>query len=198
MTPGPGRHRHGIRRTWKSSQVGGSRTPEGCREWGHGDSRGTTAETGSASSSGKKHRCQTWVGTKENLDNIPPADSWSLQKILHDKKGSLSQTTCKKNTENAKLHDLDHKTMQAWNLWQSCSELFQISDKDLNKEDATYNKVSEGGQAATGELNDAQQDEEIAQEQLCNSRDRHDKDFPEMRETMLKVKDCRGRCDEGW
>ena len=37
------------------------------------------------------------------------------------------------------------------------------------------------GQAATGELNDPQQDEEIAQEQLCNSRDRHDKDVPEMR-----------------
>ena len=124
---------------------------------------------------------------------------WSVQKILHDKKGSPSQTTCKKNTEaNAKLHDLDQKTMQAWNPWHSCIALFQISDEDLNKEGASYDKVSEGDQAATGELNDPQQDEEIAQEQLCNSRDRHDKDVPEMRETMLKVKDCRGRCDEGW
>ena len=65
-------------------------------------------------------------------------------------------------------------------------------------EGASYDKVSEGGQAATGELNDAQQDEEIGQEQLCNSRDRHDKDFLEMRETMLNEKGSRGRHDEGW
>ena len=114
MTPGPRSSPSWYQKDLKSSQVGGSRTPEGCREWGHRDSRGTTAETGSASSSGK-HRCQTWVGTKENIDNIPHGDLWIVQKILHDKKGSPSQT-CKKNTEaNAKLHDLDLKTMQAWN-----------------------------------------------------------------------------------
>ena len=56
--------------------------------------------------------------------------------------------------------------------------------------------MSPRSQAATGD--DAQQDEEIAQEQLCNSRDRHDKDLPDMRETMLNVKGSRGRCDEDW
>ena len=102
-----------YQKDWKSTQVGGSRTPEGCREWERGDSRGHTAETGSASSSGKKHKCPTWVGTKEKILNIPPADLWSVQKILHDKRGSLSQTY-KKNTEgNAKLYDFDQKTMQA-------------------------------------------------------------------------------------
>ena len=32
---------------------------------------------------------QPGYGTKEKILNIPPADLWSVQKILHDKKGSL-------------------------------------------------------------------------------------------------------------
>ena len=37
--------------------------------------------------------------------------------------------------------------------------------------------------------------EEIAQEQLCNSRERHDKDFLETQETMLTVKDAQRFAD---
>ena len=79
------------------------------------------------------------------------------------------------------------RQFKLWNAWQSPIPLLKKAGEDLNK-DASYDKVSEGLQAAIGELNDAQQDEEIAQEQLCNRRDRHDKDFLE--EPVLKVKDA--------
>ena len=48
--------------------------------------------------------------------------------------------------------------------------------------------VSEEFQEAMEKFKEAQRVEEIAQEQLCDSRERHDKDFQEMQETMFKVK----------
>ena len=73
-----------------------------------------------------------------------------------------------------------------------CTPLLEKAGEDLDKEDTS---------AA-----------ETAQEQLCNSRDRHDKDFQEMQETIFSVKDTqrcaevaqeqvddsRNRCDRNW
>ena len=59
--------------------------------------------------------------------------------------------------------------------------------KDQRKEDESYDKSLRGVSCAGGELKDPQWVADVAQEQLCNSRDRHDKDFLEMQETMLKV-----------
>ena len=70
------------------------------------------------------------------------------------------------------------------------------AEEDLNKEGVSYDKPSELFQAAIGELDGAQQDEENAHEQLCNSRDRHDMGFMETLE--IKVKDSRDRCDKDW
>ena len=128
---------------WKSSHAGGDRT-EGSREWCHRDTPGPTSETGAASSNGKKHKCQTWEGTKEKFLNITDADLCSLQKIQHNEKGSLSQTY-KKNTEaNAKVVDLNQKTMQALEFLAVVCSAFEKAGEDLNKKDASYDKISEG------------------------------------------------------
>ena len=62
---------------------------------------------------------------------------------------------------------------------------FEKAGEDL-KEGASYDQVSEEFQDATEKVNEVQRVEEIAQEQLCNSRERHDKDFLEMQELIVK------------
>ena len=106
------------------------------------------------------------------------------------------QSNVQENTEaNAQIFDLNQKTMQTFgSLVVVCAD-FEKAGEDVNKEDASHDKCFEGLQAAIGELNDAQH-EEIALEQLCNRRDRYDKDFLEMQWSMLKVKGSRDRYDE--
>ena len=60
-----------------------------------------------------KPKCQTWEETKEKILNITATDLWSLQKILHNKRGSPSQTYTKNTEANAEVYDLNQKTMQA-------------------------------------------------------------------------------------
>ena len=71
---------------------------------------------------------------------------------------------------------------------------FEKAGEDL-KEGASYDQVSEEFQDATEKVNEVQRVEEIAQEQLCNSRERHDKDLLEMQETMLIVEDAQRFAD---
>ena len=92
----------------------------------------------------------------------------------------MSQTFMKNTEANADVYGLNQKTKQALESLAFVHSAFEKAGEDLNKEDESYDKVSEGFQTAIGALNDAQQVEEVAHEQLCNSRVRHDKDFLEM------------------
>ena len=71
---------------------------------------------------------------------------------------------------------------------------FENAGEDLESEDASVEKVSEEFLDVMEKFNEAQRVEEIAQEQFCNSRERHDKDFPEMQVAMLKMKDDQRFC----
>ena len=62
--------------------------------------------------------------------------------------------------------------------------------------DASHGKVSKVVQAVIGESNAAQQDEEIAEGHLCNSRERLDMDLMDMWELVSKVSDSQDRCDK--
>ena len=101
---------------WKSSHA--DRTPEGCRGCSHRDTRGPTAETGGASSRGKKHKCQTREGTNENILKITPVDFWNPQKILHNKKGSLDKPLRKSRRRMLMLVTPIRRQCKLWNPWQ--------------------------------------------------------------------------------
>ena len=75
--------------------------------------------------------------------------------------------------------------MQALGSLAFAHSAFEKTGEDL-KEGASYDQVSEEFQDATEKVNEVQRVEEIAQEQLCNSRERHDADVLE----MLIVKDA--------
>ena len=114
-----------------------------------------------------------------------------MQKISHSKKRLSEPDLDKKNTgANAKVYDLNQKTMQALGSLAFAHSAFEKAGEDL-KEGASYDQVSEEFQDATEKVNEVQRVEEIAQEQLCNSRERHDADVLE----MLIVKDAQRFAD---
>ena len=66
--------------------------------------------------------------------------------------------------------------MEALGTWAFLYSTFARAGKDLNKEDEMCEKVFDEMQEAIGKFMDAQRFAEIAQEQLCDSRDRCEKD----------------------
>ena len=136
-------------------------------------------------------RVKHWKGRKKKSTTSRQRTCGVYKKKLHNKKGSWSQTY-KKNTEShAKVHDLNQKTVQALESSAFVYSAFEHRVTTKNKEDASYDKVLEEFPDAMGKFNEVQQVEEIAQEQFCNSRERHDKDFLESPETMFIVKGAR-------
>ena len=113
---------------------------------GHRDTREpTTPRTGGASAStedkhcqdsgGKKHKSQPWEVTWREFLNVTSEDLWRLQKILHSNKGSLSKTN-KTNTEaNAKVYDLNQKTMKAVDTLAFLHSTFERAGKNLGEVD---------------------------------------------------------------
>ena len=95
-----------CQKDWKSSTSGGDKSSDGNAGWSQRDTRGT-------SSSIHADHTDTLEETKEKFPNITREELWRLQEISSNKKGSLSQTW-KRNTEaNAKVNDLNQKTLYA-------------------------------------------------------------------------------------
>ena len=178
-----------YQKDWKSSHAGGDRTPDGSREWSHRHTRGPTSETGGASSSGKK-KSQTWERTKDKFLNITSEGLGSLQKILSNKKGSLSQTYKKKTEENAKVCGLNQKTMQALESLAAVAA-FEKAGEDLNKGNSECDIVFAESQAAMEEFNVAQQNQERVRGMLHDTWQSLDTAFMDMRESLSKFKDSR-------
>ena len=113
-----------------------------------------------------------WDGTKEKFLNITPEELWRLQKIFSNKKGGPSQTY-KKNTEaNAKVYDLNQKTMQALESLAAVHAVFEKSGKDLNVGSSECDTVFAESRAAMNEFNVVQQDQERARDELYDAQGR--------------------------
>ena len=96
--------------------------------------------------------------TREKFLNITPEDLWRLQKILSNKKESLSQTY-KKNTEaNANVCDFNQKTMQALETLAAVYAVFEKAGENLNVE--TSEVLCADGRAATEEFNERHHNQE--------------------------------------
>ena len=154
FTPVPGcgreeessRDRSWYQKEWKSSQVSGDNEPEGYREWpprhsgtNHSQNRRCECQHGGQAlprfRGGKKHKSQPWEVTWREFLNVTSEDLWRLQKILHSNKGSLSKTH-KTNTEaNAKVYDLNQKTMKAVDTLAFLHSTFERAGKNLGEVD---------------------------------------------------------------
>ena len=84
--------------------------------------------------------------------------------------------------------------MQALGSLAFVHSAFEKAGEDLKEEGASYDQVFEEFQDATEKVNEVQRVEEIAQEQLRDSRERHDRDFLEMQETKVKSERCPAFC----
>ena len=111
---------------------------------GHRNTRGPTTETSGASSIGKKHkRVKHGKQQQKNILDVTLSDVRRVKSPL-DERGILSQTFKKNTEENAKVHDIDHKTLKAL-------EALAFVQPFLKKEVAPSDEVSEEFQEAMGD-----------------------------------------------
>ena len=139
---------------------------------------------GGASSSGKKNKSQSRERTKEKFLSITPDDLWSLQKILSNKKRSLSHTFLEKTEANAKVYDPNEKTMQALESLAVVYAAFEEAGEPLNKELGV--RLAES-QAAMEEFNVAQQNQERVREVLYDAQESLATALMDTRESMSKI-----------
>ena len=118
---------------------------------------------------GEKHKSQAWEGTRGKLFDATSEDLWNLQKILHSKKGSLGKTYKSNLEANAKVYDLNQKTITPAFL----HETFEKVGKNLGEADELFDKDFEMMRKAMLKVKDAQRYAEIAQEQVYDRREAH-------------------------
>ena len=151
------------------------------REWGHRDTRGT-------SSGGQVDKRETREGTIEEFLNITPEELWRLQKILGNKKGSLNQT-CKKITEaNAKVYDLNQKTMQASESLAAVYAVFENAGGDLNVGTRSATLSSHNIELPWMSSTWPSRTRSVRGEELYDAQEAHAMAFMDLQERMSKMK----------
>ena len=92
-------------------------------------------------------------GNEREVPDITSEELWRLQKILSNKKGSPSQTFENNTETNAKVYDLNQKTMQALDALAAVYAVFEKAGENLNVENSTGDVLFADVLAAMDEQN---------------------------------------------
>ena len=146
--------------------------------------------------SGQADNTETWEETKDKVLHSTLDELWNLEKILSNKKCRLSWTNKKNNEANAKVHDLNQKTMQALNTVAVVYAAFEQAGANLEVENSEADMLHADVRAAMEEFDDAQQNQERMRGELKDSQKGLDSASVVFKESNRNLEDAGKRLTE--